>query len=1020
MAERLLLHGRPLAWLAVFTLSAFTLPFVPAPSGLPDTTAPALPPQPGAPAVACSVASQVAGTWTVAVAANPKPYQVLFDPSLPCLAYRVRDRTSIERSSDGGRTWRTVFSDTATSTTLTGAKTTFAFNQVTLGLGGVVVGAEAGNGDAVVRSDDRGSRWALRNGGLAGDRVEMVRLAPGDPLVAYALVDEQVSTGSIGVLPGYETTTTIWRTGDGGTSWSRTTGLAGVTSFGVGHKIADIEVDPNDPAHLYAYAVGWGEATLLYESHDGAASWTPVATFANGVTQLLLTRSPTHPLRLYLVTQSNGGFASYSGAPLIFSDNDGAAWTAVPVPAPYYGVVGADPADGDRVLYMRQSIPQNFLGNTVWDAYYTDDGFATVQRLPPPPGAADGTDSPLPGAGAADEIQGADNGDFYITARADTYCSTCYGSVSGVEYLRFTPPSQTCGGGCALPAPPPPTITALTPIYSCAQPQVSNSPYAGAMAFDGVDILYTLHQEPGTGSNQTPNPALGPRQGIIHRLRATPSGCVDPGSTVVDFSQHDLDAVAAADFSQKPRTWGQPCPPPGSYSNPCGKTPYIDEVVYDPALDVLYAALAGIQPVPIFRITPDHHQWIGHDAHASLMFFVEDCKYGPESFETWGPDYNGYGDVLMAFDYTDGTLWSCNSQARIGHIDLQGHDISTCFDTFNRDSWGNWSMWALGKPGRLWVHSEDDQTVYDYSTDSCTRLATYVHRPFLEPSGEDEQMVCDPLTFGPGSPMPIHATVLWIRDATAQLFTAYSGIPTDGCQLPTRTTLAVPAQLTQNAATTLTAQLVSKFRSVPMLGQRINFTVDGVYAGTGTTDGAGRATVPYTASQPQGQHTVKATFAGTEQYLASSAIAPLAITVTTAPPTVSFAPVQGAVSPPRGSALLEPATGRPPVTGLEEEVQTQAQFQSQAQAQQSVQVQPGVMVQRQRQVQVATRTQVTAEEQAQQQEQLAAALRHRRDPGPAAAAAEVLAATIALGFALLLKPAAVARARLHTRSRRYR
>ena len=108
--------------------------------------------------------------------------------------------------------------------------------------------------------------------------------------------------------------------------------------------------------------------------------------------------------------------------------------------------------------------------------------------------------------------------------------------------------------------------------------------------------------------------------------------------------------------------------------------------------------------------------------------------------------------------------------------------------------------------------------------------------------------------------------------------------------------------LTVNAASgsigqtvNLQATLVRSSDSTPLSGQTIAFTVDGVSAGSGTTNGSGVATVAYTIPEAGGigSFTIGATFAGNPPYNASSGANTL--TVSKAATTTSASNAAGAV-----------------------------------------------------------------------------------------------------------------------------
>ena len=69
---------------------------------------------------------------------------------------------------------------------------------------------------------------------------------------------------------------------------------------------------------------------------------------------------------------------------------------------------------------------------------------------------------------------------------------------------------------------------------------------------------------------------------------------------------------------------------------------------------------------------------------------------------------------------------------------------------------------------------------------------------------------------------------------------------------------------------TLTATLTDTHNSVPVANELVNFSVNGVSVGSGTTNSIGVATYQYTITQTSGTYLVNATFAGDSTYATSN------------------------------------------------------------------------------------------------------------------------------------------------------
>jgi hypothetical protein len=303
---------------------------------------------------------------------------------------------------------------------------------------------------------------------------------------------------------------------------------------------------------------------------------------------------------------------------------------------------------------------------------------------------------------------------------------------------------------------------------------------------------------------------------------------------------------------------------------------------------------------------------------------------------------------------------------------------------------------------------EDDLTVVEVDDRTCAVDRTYVHRNFGEPSGEDEQMACDSLTFGPNSlyvglgNRP--TSVIWLRDAINQLMVAYA-IPDGVCPFPTTTHFLGVHSATRGDVAPLCATLQRRGILEPLANRPLDFTLNGHDVGEGTTDWTGTACVRTPITLGTGAYPVLASFPGDSQYVASQDAGTLQVTAP-ALPSLS-GPVAGAALPliaPPNAPLQQPGAGTEAQLQVQaqSEAQAQTQAQSQAQANTAAQVQPGVMVRRQERVQVAGQRQQAANPALQ-------ATRLRHPTGTLAV--ELIAGALAFGFGSLLKRPALARAR---------
>jgi len=1021
-------------------------------------------PQPGLAPTSCQLQPATSSPWSL-LASSASLYQATADPYTGCL-YRATDGQTLQRSSDDGTTWQTIFHDDARGTySPTGSDATCSTGSCVAStspftMSGVVVPradgievSEQANGDGLVRSQDQGRTWTLSNNGLAGQSVE--RIIPStDARISYAIAG---GTGTIPLSSGIATAPgspsssvpQLYRSEDGEKSWSAATlpgradqeAAAGAPSRGqVGSAIEDgIQVDPTDPSRLFgAFWYSYGQVTAqnnecgvdVFTSRDAGASWEQLSTIGTDCpvqhVQLVVIRSQRHQLRLALA----GRFPALATA-VVVSDDGGKTWqpSAVPLsPVCPSAATVQDAHDGDHLLFMDPC-------NVSW---ISQDGFDHAGSVPAPPiGAPKSYTAALPsqsggfysGAFGSPSLSSAlatqQDGSFLVNLVVDcsngvappgssTVCAA-NGTYSGNVWTlwRYAPPqsvsSVTMGMGGAMTPPPGTPASGLVPSRALAQqaapctiPAPANTTTAvadhqvnqvasGSLTFDGYELLYTHLTD--TGGSTPPHYA-----GLIHAM--APGSCGTLSDIRVEFDANDVSAWAAMNG----------IPPPSSV--------IIDTLSYDARCNCIWATLADpndftAQDEGLFEIRVANGATSPRDAKAQLMLPGSGCQ------------------SALAYDQFRDAVWTCppgqpTLPSEISAAD--GSQIPTCMTlvgaTNNNSSAGvpgnGMSTWTVGGRHHLYVASEDDSTVWDYDPDTCALQQTYTHQLFAEPAGENEQMACDPLTFGPdgiaglGPP----STVLWLRDAQGSFADSFA-VPDAACPLSTATTYSSPTPVVaQRSAAVLCATLQQLYPggTINLPGMPISFSLVGPTSITvpvrATTLG-NRSTpqpscVTWPADVPAGQYTVAANFDPTAahreaQYRGSDGTGTLVVLGRTqaqvgsprgfVPPVVQPAPPANG---PPASDLSSASSGQSEAV-TQAQVQAQAQAQSQAQSQagtQSVaQAQPGIMVQRERQAQVATAQEQLAQPGKQSQSLLAA----RRTPVP------VVAAGLMMGFGLLAR-----------------
>lgn len=232
---------------------------------------------------------------------NTAVHAVALDPRDPERLYAGTSLAGVFKSSDGGSTWkpinrgfkgldlypRTVTVDPKTPTTVYAAT----------------------NGGGVFKSIDGGGSWQPTNSGLTNTDVTVLAIDPTTPSILHA-----------GTAGGG-----IFKTMDGGRTWRpANAGLANVESFTVNALV----LNPRTPSTVYMSWVGmpYGVPSDVHKSIDGGKTWVSVGGRLPPdriVLNLAIVPRPRHILFAVLV------HAGVWDAGLIFRTSDGGStWTS--------------------------------------------------------------------------------------------------------------------------------------------------------------------------------------------------------------------------------------------------------------------------------------------------------------------------------------------------------------------------------------------------------------------------------------------------------------------------------------------------------------------------------------------------------------------------------------------------------------------------------------------------------------------------------------------------------------------
>jgi photosystem II stability/assembly factor-like uncharacterized protein len=271
------------------------------------------------------------------------------------------------KTTNSGTTWRPVFDDERSYSIGCVVLDPSNPETVWVGTGENVGGRHVAFGDGVYKSLDGGASW--KNMGLKDSQhISEIIVDPTDPKTVYV-----ASQGPLW-SPGGERG--LYRSADGGETWTN------VLSDGEWTGVTDVVMDPRDPKVLYAATwqhhrtvaavIDGGPETAIYRTTDGGSSWTKLT---NGLPKgnmgkIGLAISPQKPDIVYAVIELNnrkGGFWR--------SSNRGASWekrsdaVSSGTGPHYYQELEASPHAFDRVYIMDSRMQ------------VTDDGGKTFRRV---------------------------------------------------------------------------------------------------------------------------------------------------------------------------------------------------------------------------------------------------------------------------------------------------------------------------------------------------------------------------------------------------------------------------------------------------------------------------------------------------------------------------------------------------------------------------------------------------------------------------------------------------------------
>jgi photosystem II stability/assembly factor-like uncharacterized protein len=223
----------------------------------------------------------------------------------------------------------------------------------------------------VWKSTDAGKTWThlgLENSG----QISRIKIHPQNPDVAWIAGQGQIW--------GPNQERGIFRTTDGGLNWQH------VLKVDADTGASDLALDPSNPRILYAamwthgrkpwFIRSGGEQGGIFKSTDGGTSWTRLSGGLPEMTgKIGVDVAASNPDRVYAIIESEPGKGG-----LWRSDDAGESWKLINSHrvlhsrAWYYTHITADPVDQDTVYVMNVPLMKSIDGGKTWEKISTPHG----------------------------------------------------------------------------------------------------------------------------------------------------------------------------------------------------------------------------------------------------------------------------------------------------------------------------------------------------------------------------------------------------------------------------------------------------------------------------------------------------------------------------------------------------------------------------------------------------------------------------------------------------------------------
>ncbi len=288
---------------------------------------------------------------------------VVGDPTKPLTFLMGGVNGGIWRTANAGQTWSNI-TDGKTDISSVGALAIAPSdpNVIYVGTGESQLREDLTFGTGMYRSTDAGATWQ-RIGLGDSHQIADIIVDPRDP--------ERVTVAAMGHAFGPNAERGVFRTVDGGKSWKKVLFINDSTGAN------DLTVDPSNPRIMYASMykfqrtpwsmISGGGRSGIWKTLDGGDTWTEL-TFRPGIPARPLGKigidvSPANPNRIYASIE-----APDSAGGIFRSDDAGDTWSRMNtdprfwVRSWYYSQVTADPLNENTVYVMNLTVYRSIDG----------------------------------------------------------------------------------------------------------------------------------------------------------------------------------------------------------------------------------------------------------------------------------------------------------------------------------------------------------------------------------------------------------------------------------------------------------------------------------------------------------------------------------------------------------------------------------------------------------------------------------------------------------------------------------